>query len=131
MANYGHVMSIIDLHNSQEPEFFSKQVRTARRFFRPEELSADTAGYHVVSGGVEICIPGYEVNRSDFSYWAMELVSSGRGSLVLNGREFNLMPGSVYAYGPGIRHRIAADKGEALEKYFIDMTRPGAMQKDF
>ena len=124
-------MAIIDLNDSLEPNFFSEQVRTARRFFKPDAQEADAEIYQVVSGGMEICIPGYEVNRNDFNFWAVELVSSGRGSLRLNGRDFDLMPGSVYSYGPGIQHRISADKGEALEKYFIDIIPGSLVQPSF
>ena len=131
MANYGHNMAIIDLKSSSEPDYFSAQIRTARRFFRSEIRRTEAEGYRVISGGLEICIPGYVINRRDFKYWAVEMVSSGRGSLLLNGKEFDLMPGSVYAYGPGVEHRITADKGEPLEKYFVDIIHPATPPPTF
>ncbi len=124
-------MAIIDQITSPEPGYFSNQIRTARRFFKPEALKSDSGKYQVVSGGMEICIPGYMVKRSDFNYWALELVSSGRGTLHLNGRSFNLLPGSVYLYGPGIPHQISADRGEAMEKYFIDVIPGDSVQESF
>ena len=131
MTNHGHNMAIIDLRNLSEPDYFSAQIRTARRFFRSETRKTEAEGYRVISGGLEICIPGYVINRRDFKYWAVEMVSSGRGSLLLNGKEFDLMPGSVYAYGPGIEHRIAADMGDPLEKYFVDIIYPASPPPTF
>jgi len=124
-------MAIIDLKKQPEPGFFSDQIRTARRFFKPEVPNPRSEGPQVVSGGMEICIPGYRVHRNDFSYWAVELVSSGRGTLKLNNRNFELLPGSVYSYGPGVRHQISADRGEALEKYFIDIIPGSGIQSVF
>ncbi|MCK5736618.1 MAG: helix-turn-helix domain-containing protein [Spirochaetaceae bacterium] len=124
-------MAIIDQKASPEPGYFSNQIRTARRFFNPDTLKTGRENYRVVSGGIEICIPGYKVMRDNFNYWALELVSSGRGTLHLNGRSFNLLPGSVYLYGPGIPHQISADRGEAMEKYFIDVLPGDSVQKSF
>lgn len=118
-------MAIIDRSPASEPEFFSHQVRAAKRYFRPAGSEGDRAladPYRVISGGMEACIPGYEVNRAEFPYWGIEMVAAGKGTVELDKRIFELMPGAVYAYGPGIPHRIAADRGEDLEKYFIDFT---------
>jgi AraC-like DNA-binding protein len=122
MANHGQSMAIIDRKSAEEPEYFSQQVRSPRRFFRSlEDLPSPSSAYQVVSGGSETCIPGYEVNRVDFPYWAVELVTSGRGTAELSGRSYDLIPGAICTYGPGIPHRIKADRGEAMEKHFIDV----------
>ena len=131
MANHGHSMAIFDQDTSSEPGYFSSQIRMARRFFNPDALDSGSENYRMVSGGKEICIPGYRVMRENFNYWALELVSSGRGTLHLNGRSFNLLPGSVYLYGPGIPHQISADKGDAMEKYFIDIIPGNQVQESF
>jgi len=124
-------MAIIDLEKQIEPGFFSDQIQTARRFFKAELTGSRSEEPQIVSGGMEICIPGYRVRRDDFNYWAVELVSSGRGTLILNNRSFELLPGSVYSYGPGVRHQISADRGEALEKYFIDIIPGSGIQPVF
>ena len=131
MANHGHSMAIIDQDILPEPGYFSNQIRMARRFFNPDVMESSRGNYRVVSGGMEICIPGYSVVRDNFNYWALELVSSGRGTLQLNGRSFNLLPGSVYLYGPGIPHQISADRGEAMEKYFIDIIPGNHVEESF
>ena len=120
-------MSIIDRKSVKEPDFFSRQVRSAHRYFRPADASEKTSGpYRVVSGGRETCVPGYEVNREDFPYWAVELVVSGRGTAELSGRAYDLLPGAVCAYGPGIPHRIRADRGDEMEKHFVDIALGGS-----
>jgi len=120
MANDGRDMAILDLNGPPDPDYFSSQVRQARRFFHPG-LETAALPYRVISGGMEICIPGYRIQRSRFPYWAVEFVVSGRGSAVLDGTAHDIGPGAVYAYGPGMPHRIAADRSEPLEKYFVDV----------
>ncbi len=124
-------MAIIDQERLLEPGYFSNQIRMARRFFNPDALESGSGNYRIVSGGMEICIPGYKVLRNNFNYWALELVSSGRGTLYLNNRRFNLLPGSVYLYGPGIPHQISADRGEPMEKFFIDVLPGNQVQESF
>ena len=113
-------MAIIDQTNPNEPDYFSRQVRTARRFFRSEARPTGANEYSVVSGGMEICVPGYEIKRNNFPYLAIEFVSGGHGSLMLDGRSYELATGAVYAYGPSVPHRITADRNQPLEKYFVD-----------
>ena len=123
-------MAILDRKSTGEPDFFSTQVMSARRFFRPEAAGgAGTAGdaLRIISGGLERCIPGYSVRRSSFPYWALEFVVSGKGSLTLNNRRFELAPGTLYAYSPGVSHRIEAGDSFVLEKYFVDIIPPAAL----
>lgn len=72
--------------------------------------------------GFEITRPDYKLSRKTFSYFALELVTKGKGTLRLKGSEYPLGPGSIFTYGPGIPHRIESDRHEPLEKYFIDLT---------
>ena len=60
------------------------------------------------------------IDRDDFPYLALEFVSRGRGTLWLDQREFPLASGTVYTYGPRVAHRIVADSGQPLVKYFVD-----------
>lgn len=116
-------MAIIDLHSSAEPEYFSTQVAFARRWYRhgmPERDSPGSVSYHVVAGGTETCLPGYRVERSDFPFWGIEYVASGRGTVTFGGETLELRPGAVFAYSPGRPHRITADSIYPLKKNFID-----------
>ena len=152
-------MTILDRNSPGQPDFFSSQVMSARRFFRPDAAEsaappecpegteecggagcAGTKGaesaegtrteeprggiFRVISGGLERCAPGYEVHRDSFPYWALEFVVSGTGSLTLNHRSFELKAGTLYAYRPGVSHRIAAEGPSVLEKYFVDLIPP-------
>lgn len=172
-------MAILDRKSPGQPDFFSSQVMSARRFFRPdaaeaaaspecpentgeakeaeaaapekpkraegtgaeeaeaaEKVGAEAAQsaegteeprggiFRVISGGLERCVPGYEVRRDSFPYWALEFVVSGTGSLTLNDRSFELKAGTLYAYRPGVSHRIAAEGPSVLEKYFVDLIPP-------
>lgn len=102
-----------------EPEYFSRQVTDARRWFlslpRPRDM-----GVIPISVGCERCLPDYAVRRTGFEFQAIEMVAEGRGSLSVNGVSSTLRPGSVFAYGPGVRHQIRNDGRHPMLKYFLD-----------
>jgi len=101
------------------PEFFSRQVREARRFYLDLAPSAQ-APMVVVCGGSERCAANYAIRRETFPYLSIEFVAGGKGILNLAGREVDLSPGVVFSYGPGIAQQIATDAARPLVKYFID-----------
>ena len=101
------------------PEFFSLQVREARRFYLDLAPPARQP-LAVVCGGFECSAPDYTIDRPDFPYLSIEFVARGRGALVLSGQQVGLLPGSVFAYGPGVPHRITTDRDDPLAKYFVD-----------
>lgn len=114
-------MPIIDFWKTmpKEPEYFSKQVTEARRWFlslpKPKEK-----GIVTVSVGCERCLPDYLVERDSFDQEALEFVAEGEGQLDLNGRRYHLRPGSVFSYRPGVRHRIENTSRRPMLKYFLD-----------
>ena len=117
------VVLVIDMPkprcSSQQPEFFSRQVRGARRFYL--DLSPDKREpLTVVCGGLEDCRSDYVIDRNSFPYWSLEFVSRGKGTLRFADRETALSAGAVFTYGPGIPHRISADTEDPLSKYFLD-----------
>ncbi len=103
----------------KEPEYFSRQVTDARRWFlslpRPKDL-----GIIPVSVGCERCLPEFEVQRNDFDFHCIEFVAEGRGTYELKKETFNLRPGSVFTYGPNVPHRIRTDGDRPMRKYFLD-----------
>jgi len=108
-------MSIVD----QEPAFFSRQVIDAQRFhldLRPSRRVPMV----VVCGGWERCAHDYEIQRNNFPYLAIELVAGGELALELGGRSFDLAAGSIFAYGPGVPHRLRSGGRHPLHKYFVD-----------
>jgi AraC-like DNA-binding protein len=105
------------------PEFFSPQVSEARRFYLNLKPSRSLP-LSVVSGGLEYCLPDYKIQRASFPFYSIEYVTRGSGSLRLNKRLHKLRPGTVFSYGPGIPHTIAADPATPPVKYFIDFSGP-------
>lgn len=72
--------------------------------------------------GHERTLPDYLIQRKSFPYFALELVTHGKGRLRLNKTEHTLQRGSVFTYGPGVAHRIESDPSAPLVKFFIDLT---------
>lgn len=118
-------MAILDLMSAPArrpaalPAFVSRQVVSADRYFldlRPAAARPLT----VVCGGMERVRADYTVAREDFPYSCVEFVAAGHGTVSLRGREFPLVPGSVFAYGPGVPHVIRTDRRRRLRKYYVD-----------
>jgi len=103
----------------QLPEFVSQQVSEARRFFLHVNSSRKLP-LEVICGGVERMRSEYVVDRKDFPYFAIELVTEGEGTLLLNGSEYHLTAGSVFAYGPNASHTIRSHPQNLMRKYYID-----------
>lgn len=101
------------------PDFFATDVRGSRRFYR-DLGKHDREAVTVVAGGWEACAPGYRVDRKDFPHLSVEWVAEGRGSLQLGGRQFELRPGSLFTYGPGVSQVITCHPEDPLRKYFVD-----------
>lgn len=112
--------------SGQQPEFFSAQVSDARRFYLDLAPSRRQA-LVVVCGGCERSAPDYVIDRGSFPYCSIEFVAGGRGTLVLNGQEHPLLPGSVFTYGPQIAQRIETNGDDPLVKYFVDFAGSRAL----
>ena len=132
MPSVNWIMDILDLRRylSSVPRtrpaaspLIADHVTSARYFFfeldRPKGVPL-----HIVCGGVEHCLPQYDVRRSCFAYYSIEFVLRGRGKVTLRGREFELRPGSAFSYGPRVPHAITTDGHTPLVKYFVDFTGP-------
>jgi AraC-like DNA-binding protein len=104
----------------QTPSFISKQVIDGQYFFLDLTPSRH-ADFVVVCGGRERCALSYEIDRQDFQFHAIEFVAEGEGELWIDRQSFLLKPGSVFAYGPGIHHRINSRGKKSLVKYFVDL----------
>jgi AraC-like DNA-binding protein len=101
------------------PEFVSRQVVQARRYFLDLRPPEDTE-LSVVCGGCERVSPDYRIERSGFPFFCVELVVEGEGEVELNGRRSPLAPGRVFCYGPRTRHRIWTDPARPMLKYYVD-----------
>jgi AraC-like DNA-binding protein len=115
------MLAAMDRDALEPPSFVSRQVRQARRFY----LNLNPPPGHklaVVCGGWEHCTADFHVDRADFPFLCVEFVAGGKGAVMLGGREWPLQRGSVFSYGPGCPHRITADAGDPLLKYFLDFS---------
>ncbi|MCS7034990.1 MAG: AraC family transcriptional regulator [Phycisphaerae bacterium] len=110
--------------NARFPPFFSQQIVTGRRFFRPP--GDRLPGIAVVSGGCEQVSADYRVHRKRFAYYGLEFVAAGTGTLELGRRRETLLPGTIFCYGPATEHDIRTDPANRLVKYFIDVTGTAA-----
>ena len=105
--------------NKRYPDFFSEQVLEANRFY----LDAHSRKHYllkVVCGGSEHCRPNYRIDRRDFPFYSIEFVARGKGTVVLNNKEYSLFAGRIFSYGPGIAHVISSESDDPLVKYFVD-----------
>jgi AraC-like DNA-binding protein len=101
------------------PDFFSAQVSSARRFYLNLQPPRGTK-LAVVCGGVEHCAPDYGIRRETFPFYSIEYVARGEGGLKLGRRNYELKPGIIFAYGPGVRQHITSNPQKPLVKYFVD-----------
>lgn len=108
---------------TEEPDYFSKQIHQAKRFYRKKENNNQLSDFdfQVVAGGRETCSSGYFISRTTFPYHTIEFITRGHGRLILKGKIWELSPGTVFSYGPGIPHEIINNTNESLEKYFLNV----------
>ena len=106
---------------AETPDFISQQVEESDYFFL-DLKPAKRCDFTVTCGGLECCSPGYQVDRNRFRYYGMEYIVSGACSLVLDGRSYNLRPGSIFCYGPRTPHQIRNSGNGPLVKFFVDFT---------
>ena len=99
--------------------FISTQVSSGEYYYlnlTPDRESKEI----VVCGGREQCSPSYRIERKTFKFYSIEFVSSGRGTLTMDGKTYPLRPGAIYCYGPRTRHIIETDPENPMLKHFVD-----------
>ena len=128
-------MSIIDFYGvdlwflliKKSRIFFPSQVLEANRFYLNTQ-SQKNQTLKVVCGGREHCQPGYRIDRSNFPFYSIEFVASGKGAVILDDKKYTLFAGKVFSYGPGIAHIMTNETEFPLVKYFVDFTGPEALK---
>jgi AraC-like DNA-binding protein len=105
----------------KEPDFFSIQVREAKRFYL-DLAPPPTEPIAVVCGGYEQCTADYAIHRTSFPYYTIEFVALGKGSVALDGQDYPLSAGTVFTYGPSVPHDISTNADDPMGKYFITCT---------
>ena len=112
----------MSMHSAKEPGFVSRQVTQARRFYFGLSPVAGVGGVQVAGGGWEMAAPDYVIMRDTFPWLSVEFVAGGSGKLEMGGARFDLRRGVVFAYGPGMRHRIETSAEAPLSKYFLNFS---------
>lgn len=105
---------------AREPEFFSAQIVTARRFYLSLHPNL-TRRISVVCAGSEHCTADYHIQRTGFQFWSLEFVARGEGMLRLgrSAESQKISTGSVFVYGPRIPHDMQSNPKAPLVKYFV------------
>jgi AraC-like DNA-binding protein len=116
-----------EMGKAREPEYYSKQVTQARRFYI-QRSNGDDSRFKIVGGGCEYAAPDYKIDRKDFPHYCLEFVAKGEGSVKLNDSFYKLKAGSVFSYGPGISQRITTVPEKPMIKYFVDFTGSSVRQ---
>jgi AraC-like DNA-binding protein len=102
-----------------EPNYISRQVEEARRFYFGQDVTpADDLV--AICGGWERVSRDYTIQRDTFPWLCLEFVAGGRGTLRMGKETHRLERGSVFAYGPGMAHRIETDADALLSKYYLN-----------
>jgi AraC-like DNA-binding protein len=106
----------------REPDFFSAQIVTARRFYLDLHPNLNKR-ISVVCAGNEHCTPDYHIHRSGFRYFSLEFVARGEGVVRLgrSAEAHAVSTGSVFVYGPRIAHDIQSSAKAPLVKYFVSL----------
>lgn len=119
----GHAAQCWRVSAPRKPSsYLSRQVDSSRLFFLEEESREE---FGVVFGGFERCRRDYRIDRRSFPWHCLEFVHRGSGKLHLDGKGYELSPGSFYLYGPGIGQRIESSATSPLRKYFVGFTGRG------
>ncbi|MFC1763295.1 AraC family ligand binding domain-containing protein, partial [Planctomycetota bacterium] len=108
------------------PAFYSTQVLKAQRFYFDIHAQG-REDLTVICGGCEHCEPEFRIDRDDFPFYSIEYVAWGKGRLILKNKEYTLVAGTVFAYGPKIPHTITTDATDRLVKYFVDFSGSHAL----
>ncbi|HEY8931803.1 MAG TPA: AraC family transcriptional regulator [Rariglobus sp.] len=97
----------------------SKQVSGTRYFFLNLAPAGGAKSLVVTLGGRERCNPDYEIRRRAYSYFGLEYVAEGAGTVELDGERHALRAGSVFAYAPTTPCVMLTDPAKPMLKYFV------------
>ena len=109
-------------------EHFSQQVTESRQVFLGIPNN-ETQSLEVVSLGFEKCLPEFLVERDSYpeiskssskkDFTTLEIITGGRGELILQQKKHKLGAGSFFNYGAGTYHRISSSTSHPMVKYFL------------
>jgi len=106
----------------------SQQV-TGTRYFFLNLAPANRGALRPALGGREHCNPDYAVDREGYAYPGLEYVAEGEGWMKLGKSKHDLIPGTVFAYGPNTPCVIRTNPQKPLVKYFVCLAGTGATSR--
>ncbi len=76
----------------------------------------------IVFGGFEKCAPDFEIKRTTYPYYVLEIPLRGKCHLEIDGSEYLLKKGSLGSFTPGVPHNYLCDPDNPMEHIFIVFT---------
>lgn len=86
------------------------------RYFLQEE----GAPFEIIISGRSWCDESYRIFRECSEFWVIEYISSGMGSIEINGKVYYPQKGDVYLLPSGSRHCYYSDAKEPWIKTFVN-----------
>ncbi len=106
-------------HNLGQIIPLATQVVDAKYCFQGQGVTYPVReGFRLLCAGRERCLPGYHVNRTDFSCVLVEFVVEGKGKLRSEGSISDLFPGVIFSYQMDTPHDLWAEPTNPMTKYF-------------
>jgi AraC-like DNA-binding protein len=103
------------------PSFISQQVTSARRYYF--DLSpTKNKPLAIALGGWERVTSDYAISRKRFPYYSVEFVAEGEGTVTLEKDEYEMMPGTAFAYTPDVPLQIRTHSKKLMKKYYVTFT---------
>lgn len=112
----------MSISRGSNPGFISRQVVHDRRFYFGHAAAFSNGELELLCGGWELVDKDYVISRDTFPWLGLEFVASGRGQLWMDGAVNQLQRGVVFAYGPGVPHRIETEPDDVLSKYYLSFS---------
>jgi len=112
----------------KQETLLSQQV-TGTRYFFLNLAPANRGALRPALGGREHCNPDYAVDREGYAYPGLEYVAEGEGWIKLGKSKHDLIPGTVFAYGPNTPCVIRTNPQKPLVKYFVCLAGTGATSR--
>ena len=83
-------------------------------------LQDEGAPFEIIISGRSWCDGSYRIFREHSEFWVIEYISSGMGSIEMNGKVYYPQKGDVYLLPPGSRHCYYSDAKEPWIKTFVN-----------
>jgi AraC-like DNA-binding protein len=73
----------------------------------------------IVFGGIEKCASDFEIKRTTYPYYVIEIPTKGSCTLKIQDKKHKLAPGTIAGFAPGTAHHYVCDRNDPMEHIFI------------